>query len=155
MSKPFSDPLSDVVRRCPPESPTEQDRTGQNRTTPKPPQAGASVRAARARNGSRRRRDREALAAATAAPIPDGIQAPTELAIERWHFAREHLRSQLPFGSVENWLDPLELLGTLDGRGLVVAGPPTLAAWCRKRYASALNLLIPGGVLICDREENR
>lgn len=112
-------------------------------------------RAERARRGSRRKRDLEALRAEEG---PVGVFAPDDTrpddrAVTAWTDALDALRDTEPFGAVENWLDPMTVLGTSQGR-IVVTGSPAHVAWCRKRYASALDELVPDGVLICDGEQS-
>ena len=111
-------------------------------------------RAQRARNGSRRKRDLDALRAEATplVPVPADVK-PDDRAATAWADALDTLRFRLPFGSVENWLDPLTVLGVA-GNCIVVTGHPRNVDWTRKRYAAALSELVGpdfAGVLICDR----
>ena len=157
MNKPFSDPLSDLVRSCPVESPTGQDITGQDITEEPPnPLSGGTVeeRAERARNGSRRQRDLEALADVQRVPIPDDVEQDDSV-VTIWAAALDSLRARdsvTAAAAVENWLDPLTVLGVSDDH-IVVTGHPRNVDWTRKRYAATLSVLVRpdfAGVLICD-----
>lgn len=93
-------------------------------------------RAARARNGSRRQRDLDALAEqersryappADITPHPDA--GPT------WTAALD--AAEIPASPRESFIDPLHVLGERDG-ALCVGGPPRCAEWCRRRWGRAI-----------------
>lgn len=131
MTKPFSDPLSAFVPSGPQQSPTGQDRTGHNRTTPKPPQAGAhSDRASRARNGSRRQRDLDALAAENAPPADI---LPSDDATAAWTQALAELTRTLPRSVIVLWLSRTRLLGE-HKRAIALGATSDVTFFLRKRY---------------------
>ena len=93
-------------------------------------------RADRARRGSRRQRDLDALAAEQAPP--DDITADPNAA-GAWAKILATLRPTLPESAYLRWLEPVEAIGSRDGV-LCLATPRSLD-WYRRRYGAAVDEL--------------
>ena len=91
-------------------------------------------RAERARRGSRRQRDLEALAAEQTAAL-DAI-AFTDRAAEAWQLVLDTAAADSIIRpcDIETWLRPVRP-GEADG-ALVLAAEPRVASWLRARYGS-------------------
>lgn len=146
MSKPFVDPLADLVRVCPDSSATahREEEKREEETTPPTPRSGGSSE--RARSGSKRQRDLAALAAERNAP-PEGI-TPTDVDL-----ASAIASLPLPASTKHTWLEPLEVLGELDG-AVCLAAERMVADWSRRRYAGILSAALGREVRIFDRSES-
>lgn len=147
MSKPSSGPLSEFVRSCPDVSEmsaTEQDRTGQNKKTPPTPPRGERPPldeltlqgAARARQGSQRKRDLDALA------IVQASETEASTAAERaFATAIESLAEAVAPTQRIGVLAVLRSIGVRQNR-IVVSGPAHAVAWAERRYALPLSKLV-------------
>lgn len=100
-------------------------------------------RAGRAKQGSRRQRDVEALRAeesARAASVMAAVResaSQTPAAIAAWERTREALREILDESNFKLWMEPLQLVGEADG-GLVLEAPARILEWVRRRYAELI-----------------
>lgn len=101
------------------------------------------VRAQRAREGSRRRRDVEALEAAAARVVEDresrllACLRATPAAARAWDEARDALARCVPESTFRLWLDPLGCLGESQGALYVVAGDHVYG-WASRRYSTLI-----------------
>lgn len=96
-----------------------------------------SERAERARNGSKRKRDQEALRAERYSR-PQDIQ-PDPNAAGAWSSMLAALRPTLPESGYVYWLAPVVAIGSRDGK--IVLESPRKLDWYERRYAAALDEL--------------
>lgn len=97
----------------------------------------------RARRGSRRKRDRAALADVArevVPPLPAGVEL-TEGSQDAWQCVVEAITDRLPESTWRIWIDPIKLVGEADG-ALCVYGPPKCVTWVRRRYGVLLGDLV-------------
>jgi hypothetical protein len=134
MDKPPTHPLSDLVRSCPEASqkvPRGEERRREEIRTPLTPRSGGNGQAVdRVRNGSRRKRDRAALAAEQIAGVtasPDADAAWAKVVKTLTPLMRPDLPATL--------LEPVIVIGERDGY-LVVAAEAGNASWLRRRYGA-------------------
>jgi hypothetical protein len=93
-------------------------------------------RADRARRGSRRQRDLDALAAEQAPP--DDITADPNAA-GAWAKILATLRPTLPESAYLRWLEPVEAIGSRDG--VLCLATPRRLGWYEERYGNTLDEL--------------
>lgn len=141
MNKPFADPLSDLVRTCPEASQNvpREEESRREKTPPTPPQAGGRLaRVKRARAGSRRRRDLEALQEREPIPVPvDVIETADARATWRVVVALAESSPQLRPDVIDAWLRPARVAGERNGR-VVIAAPPRISERLRRRFGAWL-----------------
>lgn len=107
---------------------------------PKPPQGGAEESPAdRARKGSRRQRDVDALAVEAAARNVELLSAPASPeASAAFDEALVLLRAAFPKApGIGLFVERLRVVGALD-EALVLAGDHRIVSWVRRRHAAAL-----------------
>jgi hypothetical protein len=133
----FVDPVDSVdpVDRVP----TSHQKTSEEKDPP-PPQAGEFdskllERAERARAGSRRQRDLDALATVMRAQRGSVEASPQAVAV--WDQVLEGLRGRVSASAFDSWLEPVACIGTIEN-AIAVEAPERVMSWLTRRYASFL-----------------
>lgn len=97
------------------------------------------IRAERARNGSKRKRDLQALAevnAREAASRFAGVQV-TERSMTAFLKMKSTLKERVPTATFDLWIEPLRCEGEIDGQ-LLLSGPARVTTWIERRYLGAI-----------------
>jgi hypothetical protein len=159
MQSPISADASSETRPSNSGDPTSNTTDSeQTPSTPASPLKGATkqARASRARKGSKRKRDQEALAEAEAEHTAAFLEAVelTPAATDGWQLVIEALETNVTPSTFALWFRPLELVGEVAGQ-LVIAARPEIRAWVDRRYLDRLNVIVRevseyGGVCFVD-----
>lgn len=117
-----------------------------------------SQAAERARQGSRRQRDIDALAVEERKrwAVPDGVTL-TPAAQAAWLTVRDAVQARLPKAAWSLYLSDMPLVGE-KGNALYIAGHPAVAEWCRRKYAKKVGDIVREltdyeGLFVCAKED--